>query len=142
VGHHDARNPRQIENCDRLVATNPVFKSFGEIALDRAVKLRFPVAGLRHETILAVEMSEPRLLCLDGPSLGLATVIVQDIFKHIREVNHSGTSILLVEQNARHALDTASRGYMLQTWPAEPARRSGKTRGSKRPTLAAVPRAD
>ena len=60
-------------------------------------------------------MSEPRLLCLDEPSLGLAPVIVQDIFKHIREINRAGTSILLVEQNARYALDTASRGYVLQT---------------------------
>jgi branched-chain amino acid transport system ATP-binding protein len=60
-------------------------------------------------------MSEPRLLCLDEPSLGLAPVIVQDIFRHIREINEAGTSILLVEQNARYALDTASRGYVLQT---------------------------
>ncbi len=60
-------------------------------------------------------MSEPRLLCLDEPSLGLAPVIVQDIFRHIREINQAGTSVLLVEQNARYALDTASRGYVLQT---------------------------
>ena len=57
-------------------------------------------------------MSEPRLLCLDEPSLGLAPVIVQDIFRHIREINQSGTSVLLVEQNARYALDTAQRGYV------------------------------
>jgi branched-chain amino acid transport system ATP-binding protein len=60
-------------------------------------------------------MSEPRLLCLDEPSLGLAPMVVQDIFKSIRAVNAAGTSILLVEQNARYALETASRGYVLQT---------------------------
>ena len=60
-------------------------------------------------------MSEPRLLCLDEPSLGLAPIVVQDIFKAIRAVGHSGTSVLLVEQKARYALETAARGYVLQT---------------------------
>jgi branched-chain amino acid transport system ATP-binding protein len=60
-------------------------------------------------------MSEPTLLCLDEPSLGLAPLVVRDIFRTIREINESGTSVLLVEQNARYALETASRGYVLQT---------------------------
>jgi branched-chain amino acid transport system ATP-binding protein len=60
-------------------------------------------------------MSEPQLLCMDEPSLGLAPLIVQDIFRAIRAANEAGTSILLVEQNARYALETASRGYVLQT---------------------------
>ena len=60
-------------------------------------------------------MSEPRLLCLDEPSLGLAPMIVQDIFRTIRTINAAGTSVLLVEQNARYALETASRGSVLQT---------------------------
>jgi branched-chain amino acid transport system ATP-binding protein len=60
-------------------------------------------------------MSEPRLLCMDEPSLGLAPIVVQDIFRSIRAVNAGGTSVLLVEQNARYALETASRGYVLQT---------------------------
>ena len=60
-------------------------------------------------------MSEPRLLCMDEPSLGLAPIVVQDIFRSIRAVNAAGTSVLLVEQNARYALETASRGYVLQT---------------------------
>jgi branched-chain amino acid transport system ATP-binding protein len=60
-------------------------------------------------------MSEPRLLCMDEPSLGLAPLVVHEIFKSIRAVNAAGTSILLVEQNARYALETASRGYVLQT---------------------------
>jgi branched-chain amino acid transport system ATP-binding protein len=60
-------------------------------------------------------MSEPRLLCMDEPSLGLAPLVVQDIFRSIRAVNAAGTSVLLVEQNARYALETATRGYVLQT---------------------------
>jgi len=60
-------------------------------------------------------MSEPRLLCLDEPSLGLAPMVVQEIFRSIRAVNQGGTSVLLVEQNARYALETAARGYVLQT---------------------------
>jgi branched-chain amino acid transport system ATP-binding protein len=60
-------------------------------------------------------MSEPQLLCLDEPSLGLAPIVVQDIFQKIRAINAAGTSVLLVEQNARHAFETAGRGYVLQT---------------------------
>jgi branched-chain amino acid transport system ATP-binding protein len=60
-------------------------------------------------------MSEPVLLCLDEPSLGLAPLVVRDIFRTIRTINESGTSVLLVEQNARYALETAGRGYVLQT---------------------------
>ena len=60
-------------------------------------------------------MSEPQLICLDEPSLGLAPMVVQDIFRTIKAINDGGTSVLLVEQNARYALETASRGYVLQT---------------------------
>jgi branched-chain amino acid transport system ATP-binding protein len=60
-------------------------------------------------------MSEPQLLCLDEPSLGLAPMAISDIFHTIRSINAGGVSILLVEQNARYALETASRGYVMQT---------------------------
>ncbi|HEX6286794.1 MAG TPA: ABC transporter ATP-binding protein [Acidimicrobiia bacterium] len=59
-------------------------------------------------------MSRPKLLLLDEPSLGLAPIIVSGIFEVLREINSSGVSILLVEQNAVEALDLASRGYVLE----------------------------
>lgn len=59
-------------------------------------------------------MSRPKLLLLDEPSLGLAPIIVSGIFEVLREINTSGVSILLVEQNAVEALDLASRGYVLE----------------------------
>jgi branched-chain amino acid transport system ATP-binding protein len=59
-------------------------------------------------------MSRPRLLLLDEPSLGLAPMLVQTIFGVIRELNAAGTTILLIEQNARQALAVANRGYVLE----------------------------
>ena len=60
-------------------------------------------------------MGRPRMLLLDEPSLGLAPFLVRDIFKIIETINAEGTTILLVEQNARMALKAASRGYVLET---------------------------
>jgi branched-chain amino acid transport system ATP-binding protein len=60
-------------------------------------------------------MSNPRLILLDEPSLGLAPLLVQEIFKIIREINQEGTTILLVEQNANMALQVAKYGYVLET---------------------------
>ena len=60
-------------------------------------------------------MSRPRILLLDEPSLGLAPLLVRQIFKIIREINAQGVSLLLVEQNARKALAIANRGYVLET---------------------------
>jgi len=60
-------------------------------------------------------MARPRLLLLDEPSMGLAPVLVEDVFDRVLEINREGTTILLVEQNANMALQFASRGYVLQT---------------------------
>ncbi|HCP07170.1 MAG TPA: ABC transporter ATP-binding protein [Synergistales bacterium] len=60
-------------------------------------------------------MSNPRLLLLDEPSLGLAPIIIRDIFKELKRINEEGVTILLVEQNARQALLLSHRGYVMQT---------------------------
>ncbi|MBA3380748.1 MAG: ABC transporter ATP-binding protein [Actinobacteria bacterium] len=60
-------------------------------------------------------MAQPKLLLLDEPSMGLAPIFVEKIFEIIREINGAGTPVLLVEQNALMALDTAHRGYVLET---------------------------
>lgn len=60
-------------------------------------------------------MAKPKLLMLDEPSMGLAPVVVADIFKTIRKLNEEGTTIVLIEQNAKLALGTASRAYVIET---------------------------
>jgi branched-chain amino acid transport system ATP-binding protein len=60
-------------------------------------------------------MAQPRLLLLDEPSMGLAPIFVEKIFEIVQEINEQGTPILLVEQNALMALDTANRGYVMET---------------------------
>ena len=60
-------------------------------------------------------MARPRVLLLDEPSLGLAPIIIRDIFKELKRVNEQGVSILLVEQNAKQALMLSHRAYVLQT---------------------------
>jgi branched-chain amino acid transport system ATP-binding protein len=98
----------------RLVeAAFAMFPRLRERAGQRAGTLS---GGEQQMLVLArAMMSEPRLLCLDEPSLGLAPRLIQEIFRTIRAINQQGTSVLLVEQNARYALETAARGYVLQT---------------------------
>jgi branched-chain amino acid transport system ATP-binding protein len=60
-------------------------------------------------------MARPRVLLLDEPSLGLAPILIRDIFDELRRINEGGVSILLVEQNAKQALMLSHRAYVLQT---------------------------
>ena len=84
---------------------------------ERSTQLAGTLSG-GEQQMLAIGralMSRPRLLMLDEPSLGLAPILVETIFSIIRDINKQGTSILLVEQNARQALQVAHRGYVLET---------------------------
>ncbi len=60
-------------------------------------------------------MSNPRIMLMDEPSMGLSPLYVSEIFDIIREINNAGTTVLLVEQNAKKALDIANRAYVLET---------------------------
>jgi branched-chain amino acid transport system ATP-binding protein len=94
-----------------------------------AVVARFPRLGERRaqraDTLSGGErqmlalgralMSSPRLLMLDEPSLGLAPLVVQEIFAIVRRLREDGVAILLVEQNARAALQSSDHGYVLET---------------------------
>jgi len=77
-------------------------------------------------------MSRGRLLLLDEPSMGLAPVLVRDIFKVLREINQTGTTILLVEQNANMALRVAHRGYVLETGTVKFSGSSEELKGDPR----------
>jgi branched-chain amino acid transport system ATP-binding protein len=92
-----------------------VFNMFPAIC-DRRTQLAGTLSG-GEQQMLAVGrglMARPRLILLDEPSLGLAPLIVQEIFRIIAELRRKGTTILLVEQNARAALRVADRGYVLE----------------------------
>ena len=84
-------------------------------------------------------MANPRLIMMDEPSLGLAPLVVKEIFSIIKRINEAGVTVLLIEQNANIALKTATRGYVLQTGTIileEPVASCWRTNRQKLPTWA------
>ena len=101
---------------DWLLELERVYALFPRLK-ERRTQLAGTLSGGERQ-MLAVGralMSKPRLLMLDEPSLGLAPLVVREIFRIIERLREEGTSILLVEQNARAALEVADHGYVLET---------------------------
>lgn len=93
-----------------------VFEKFPRL-LERKSQVSGTLSGGEQQMLAMGRalMSKPRLLLLDEPSMGLAPLLVKEIFHIIQEINQSGTTILLVEQNANMALSIADRAYVLET---------------------------
>ena len=93
-----------------------IFKRFPRL-LERKAQLAGTLSGGEQQMLAMGRalMSRPRLLLLDEPSMGLAPLLVKEIFSIIKEINQTGTTILLVEQNAHMALSIAHRAYVLET---------------------------
>jgi branched-chain amino acid transport system ATP-binding protein len=104
------RPAREAEGLERVLALFPRLR-------ERLAQAAGTLSG-GEQQMLAIGralMAEPRLLLLDEPSLGLAPLLVQQIFAIVREINARGTTVVLVEQNARQALRVAQRAYVLET---------------------------
>jgi branched-chain amino acid transport system ATP-binding protein len=109
--YHKRRNRAQIQR--RISQLYEMFPILGR----RARQISGTLSGGEQQMLAIARalMTRPKLLILDEPSMGLAPLIVQEIFNVIEQLNQNGTTILLVEQNARAALKIADYGYVLET---------------------------
>jgi branched-chain amino acid transport system ATP-binding protein len=100
----------------RAQTTGDVLKLFPRLA-ERSHQMAGTLSGGEQQMLAIARglLSKPKLLMLDEPSLGLAPVLVKDVFNVVQEINREGVTVLLVEQNTQHALAIANRGYVLET---------------------------
>ena len=137
LGRLDGRTGKHARAEEHLITATTMYREMdmtywlekSEAELRAVTVIHRPILGERarqraatlsggEQQMLAIAralMARPRLLLLDVPSLGLAPLVVRDIFRVIREINAAGVGILLVEQDARLALRVAARGYVLET---------------------------
>jgi len=110
LGAYLRRDARVQEDLDRVFALFP--------RLEERERQKAGTMSGGEQQMLAIGralMGSPRLLLLDEPSMGIAPILVDRIYETIREINQQGTTILLVEQSATHALGVSTRGYVLET---------------------------
>ncbi len=105
-----------LRNDDLKEDINWVYDLFPRLK-ERSWQLAGTLSGGEQQMLAVARalMSHPKILMMDEPSLGLAPLIVKDIFSIIREINKKGVTVLLIEQNANMALHTADTGYVLET---------------------------
>lgn len=110
MGAYTQRSATIREDIDRIYQQFPRLK-------ERRRQISGTLSGGEQQMLAMGRglMSNPKLLMLDEPSMGLAPILVEQIFEIIRDLHKAGTTILLVEQNARMALSVANRGYVLET---------------------------
>ena len=111
MGAYTRTDPAEIES-----SMQRVFASFPRLK-ERTEQLGGTLSGGEQQMLATARglMCRPSLLLMDEPSMGLSPILVEEIFRIIREINAQGTSILLVEQNALMALNVAHRAYVLET---------------------------
>ena len=111
MGAYTRTDPAEIES-----SMQRVFTSFPRLK-ERTEQLGGTLSGGEQQMLATARglMCRPSLLLLDEPSMGLSPILVEEIFRIIRDINAQGTSILLVEQNALMALNVAHRAYVLET---------------------------
>lgn len=110
MGAYQRKDKDVEQDIEKVMGRFPILK-------ERKTQLAGTLSGGQQQMLAIARalLSKPKLLLLDEPSMGLAPLIVADIFKIIKEIKESGTTVLLVEQNAKQALKIADYGYVLET---------------------------